>query len=109
MSARKFTVKGDGNGGFDINVQKAVLRRYGPFWLLVFMVLSGLGSRLGAEAWALIVERRAVEEKVRSNAAGINELRKDFDGLAVDIRVWKGEVREDLAEIKAAITAKEGS
>ena len=79
-------VKSDGNGGYDINVQKDILKRWGPAGLAIFMLLSGLGTNMGSEVWDWVVGREAVEQQVASNAESIKTLRI--------------EIREDIHEIR---------
>lgn len=96
MARRGVSIKSDGNGGLDVNVQKAILRKWGPLGLAAFLVLSGLGAKFGEEAWSMVLERRQVSEKVSNNTREIMELRED-------LKEWKAEIREDISEIKDAV------
>ena len=71
-------IKSDGNGGLDINVQKVFVRRWGPIAAVILFVLSGLGSRIGSEAWAVITDRGTANAAIARNTSDISEMRPDF-------------------------------
>lgn len=98
-------VKSDGNGGYDINIQRAILKKYGLPALLVFLVMTGLGSRLGGELWEMIIERRAVAEKLAVHDKDIAEGKGRDASLAKQIEDVRVEVRQDLREIKQTVRA----
>jgi outer membrane murein-binding lipoprotein Lpp len=87
-------VKKDNNGGWDINLQQTVLKKWGPIGLLIFLVLAGFGSKLGEEAWAILTSREKLSSQVESNAAAIAETEEDFKGL-------RSEIQEALREFRA--------
>ena len=102
---RGVQVKGDGNGGWDVNVQKSILRKWGPIGLLIFVLVSGAGSKLGEEVWTLIVESRAVKEKIATHDSDIASGKVRDEDLAKQITGLREEVRADLREIKAEVRA----
>lgn len=87
-------MRSDGNGGLDINVQKAMLKKYGPIWAALFLALSGLGAKFGEKAWAAVWGYESQTLLIERNTENINNLYDNVDGL-------RREFREDLREIKA--------
>jgi demethoxyubiquinone hydroxylase (CLK1/Coq7/Cat5 family) len=97
--------KSDGNGGWDINLQREVLRKWGPAWLALLMLLGGLGSRLGAELWTLVVESRAIKEQILHHDKDIADGKRRDAELATQVEALRVEVRQDLREIKNEVRA----
>ena len=87
-------VKSDGNGGYDVNVQKAILTKWGPVGLVLFMLLSGLGAKMGEEAWVWMSGHKAVELQVGLNKELAQEA---HDGMME----FRAEVSDDLREIRS--------
>ena len=100
MTNKGISVKRDGNGGFDVNVQKAVLRRWGPPGLAILLVLTGLGSKMGEEAWAVLTDRERLTQEVGDNKAAIEKNAVECDEL-------RREIQGDLSEIRASIMRME--
>lgn len=93
MADRRMTIKGDGNGGIDVNVQKDILRRWGPVGLVIFTVLLGLGSRFGDEAWSWVTGHKATEAQVYQNTAAIDHLSDEFHDHVVEVRRELGHIQ----------------
>ena len=102
---RGVQVKSDGNGGWDINLQKEVLRKWGPAWLIALMLVGSLGSRLGAELWTLVVESRAIKEQIAVHDRDIADGKGRDAELAKQVEALRVEVRQDLREIKNEVRA----
>lgn len=94
MSSKNY-VRSDGNGGLDINVQKAMLRRYGPVGAALFLALSGLGAKFGEKAWAAVWGHESQSLLIEQNTEKIR-------GLYIEVDELRREFREDLRDIKAS-------
>lgn len=99
MARRRFTVKSDGNGGLDVNVQKDILRRWGPLGLVIFTLLLGLGSRFGDEAWNWVVGHKATEAQVYQNTSSIDKLSDEFHEHVVEVRRELGMIQQTQTRI----------
>ena len=102
---RGMGIKGDGNGGWDINVQRGILVKYGLPALLTFLLVTGLGSRLGSELWDLLLENRRMTERVTQHDREIAEGKERDAALAEQVQGLRVEVRQDLREIKNEVRA----
>lgn len=71
-------IKSDGNGGVDINVQRTWAFKWGPIMAIALFVLMGLGSRIGSEAWAVIMDQGTMKTEIARNAEDISGMRGDF-------------------------------
>ena len=59
-------VRSDGNGGYDINVQKAMLRRWGPLVGATMLAIGSIGSGLGSEILDMILNKQTVEVRLQN-------------------------------------------
>lgn len=102
---RGVDIKRDGNGGYDINVQRAILAKYGLPALVAFLLFTGLGSRLGSELWDLLLENRRTTERVAQHDTEIAEGKGRDAALQKQVEDLRLEVRQDLREIKNEVRA----
>lgn len=107
MSTRGVKLDRDGNGGWNINIQTIILKKWGPIWLLLFIAVSSISGRVGGELWGLILENRRTQEKVLRHDEDIRAGQLRDSELAGQIEEVRREVRADLREIKQAVRSIE--
>ena len=98
-------VKSDGNGGLDFNIQKIVLRKYGPLALAAMFVFSGMGSKIADEVWSLIVTKKAQANEMVYLRKDIDENEKAIKELQAELRDELRAVRQELRQLTEAIMA----
>lgn len=104
------SIKSDGNGGFDINVQMEVLKKYG-IWGFIVLSLVG-GSGFSGVKWALdeYHESRNMQEEVaridseqvrnfKEHQEMMKTIQSRLDAGAQSI----GEIKTDVAVIRAKL------
>lgn len=113
MSDKNY-IRSDGNGGLEGSIQKAALRRWGPIGAAAFLVIAGLGSQLGQEAWDALFQRGAdlqrlhtVELETARNAEAdrlfIEETHQELRSIREEYRSELRAIRRELSEIKTLL------
>ena len=59
-------VQSDGNGGYDINVQKVMLRKWGPLAGGALLLVGSMASGLGSELLDVILNKQTVEIRLEN-------------------------------------------
>lgn len=102
--------KSDGNGGFDINVQKKELGKYGAIGAIVILAFSGAGTALGSQVWDMIANDKAQTQKIEYNEARIerNKARiekheDEQDKLVAEFIQSLSAIREELVAVRVTL------
>ena len=109
MSNRGVKLNRDGNGGWNINIESTILKRWGPVWLLLFIAVSSISGRVGGEVWGLILENRRMQEKELQHDQGIAEGKVRDADLARQIEAVRVEFKQELREVKQAVRSIEAA
>ena len=100
-------IKRDGNGGYAINVQKDILRRWGPAGLIIFLLITGQGTSVGSEIWNLMLGRQAIEQQVEHNTAEISLLHVQSAAQFSELRQGQARLTEILLNDRASVPTTE--
>lgn len=97
-------VRGDGNGGFDINVQKAVLRKWGPLGLVGLVVLSGLGSKVGETAWETLTDARDDHVRLDQMAEDLSDFEAEIEAARVEREKLRDELITKMEDVRSSVS-----
>jgi len=102
-------VRGDGNGGFDANVQKAVLRKWGLLMGFGLLLVSGFASQIGEEVWDAMAGRSGDLQRIEALERQVAQNREDDISFRAQLRSESAQLRKEIAEIHSLlIQIKEG-
>ena len=74
-------VSRDGNGGYDINIQRRTLKRWGPFFAALMVFAGGLGAKLGEQVWGIVLDREAINQRVTGNTSAVEKIQGDIEEI----------------------------
>ena len=109
MSNRGVRLNRDGNGGWNINVQTILLKKWGPVWLLLFIAVSSISGRVGGEIWGLILENRRTQELLLQHDQAIAEIKARDVDMAKQIEAVRVEFQQEFRETKQAVRSIEAA
>jgi len=92
-------VRGDGNGGLEANVQKAMLKRWGPIIGAALLTISGFASQMGEEVWSALAGRSGDLERIDHLEYLLDQNREDDLRFRSDLQKDMREMRTEIHEI----------
>lgn len=105
---KKNYIHSDGNGGLDANIQRAVLRKWGPLVAALFIAISGLASQIGEEAWSALLGRSGDMQKIEDLEIRVEQNRESILRVNRSVDDEIHELRSEIREIKAILLDDKG-
>jgi len=99
-------IQGDGNGGLEANVQKQLLKRWGPIAAAGLLVISGFGAKMGEEVWTALAGRSGDLQRIENLEEQVARNREDDLIFRAELSRDLGALRSQLSEINALLRAE---